>query len=112
LLESDRLSTPQKASLLRAIANGHPDLAFDFAVSRMSLVNTLVETSNRAGFVASLGGGSDDPAMPGKITAFATANLPVAARGAAKATVASMAARRMVNARIRADIAKWAKSGS
>lgn len=112
LLESERLSTPQKASLLRAIANGHPDLAFDFAVSHMALINTLVETSNRAGFVTSLGGGSDDPAMPGKITAFATANLPVAARGSAKATVASMAARRLVNARIRADIAKWATSGS
>ncbi len=112
LLESDRLSTPQKASLLRAISGGHPDLAFDFAVSHMALVNTLIETSNRAGFVASLGAGSDDPKMPGKITAFATANLPVAASGGAKAAVASMAARRMVNARIRADIAKWALSGS
>lgn len=112
LLESDRLTNPQKASLLRAISGGHPDLAFDYAVSHLTLVNTLIETSNRAGFIASLGGGSDNPAMPAKITAYATANLPVAARGGAKATVASMAARRMVNARIRADIAKWALSGS
>ena len=112
LLESDRFTTPQKASLLRAVANGHPDMAFDWAVAHMALVNTLVETSNRAGFVPSLGAGSDDPKMPAKITAFATANLPVAARGAAKATVASLAARRTVNARIRDDIAKWALSGS
>ena len=81
-------------------------------MSHLTLVNTLIETSNRAGFIASLGAGSDDPKMPGKITAYATANLPVAARGGAKATVASMAARRMVNARIRADIAKWALGGS
>ena len=112
LLESDRFTTPQKASLLRTVANGHPDMAFDWAVAHMALVNTLVETSNRAGFVASLGAGSDDPKMPAKITAFATANLPVAARGAAKATVASLAARRMVNARIRDDIATWALGGS
>ena len=112
LLASDRFSTPQKASLLRAIAGGHPDLAFDFAVSHMPLVNTLVETSNRAGFVASLGAGSDDPAMAAKITAFATANLPVAARGGAKSTVASITARRLVNARIRGDIAKWASNES
>jgi aminopeptidase N len=46
--------------------------------------------------------------MPGKITAFAAANLPPAARGGAKAIVASMAARQMVNARIRGDIAAWA----
>ena len=112
LLEGDRFTNPQKASLLRAIAGGHPDLAFDFAASHTALVNTLVETSNRAGFVANLGAGSDDPNMPAKITAFATANLPVAARGGAKATVASMGARRMVNARIRGDIAKWGLSGS
>ena len=112
LMDSDRLTTPQKASLLRAVAGSHSDLAFDYAVSHMALVNTLVETSNRAGFVASLGAGSDDPAMPAKINAFATANLPVAARGGAKATVASIGARRMINARIRGDIAKWAMEGA
>ena len=105
------LTTPQKASLLRSVASSHPDMAFDFAVSNLALVNTLVETSNRAGFVSSLGAGSDDPAMPAKITAFAAANLPLAARGAAKATVATMAARRLVNARIRGDIAAWATRG-
>ncbi|MEG3177467.1 M1 family metallopeptidase [Sphingomonas sp. RB3P16] len=108
LLTTDRFTAPQKASLLKSIARGHPDMAFGFAVAHLPLVNTLVETSTRAGFVASLGAGSDDPAMPAKITAFATDNLPPAARGGAKATVASMAARRMVNARIRGDIAAWA----
>uniref|UniRef100_UPI0035CA3ADB M1 family metallopeptidase n=1 Tax=uncultured Sphingomonas sp. TaxID=158754 RepID=UPI0035CA3ADB len=111
LLATDRFTTPQKASLIKAVAYGHPDLAFDYALAHLPLVNTFVETSTRAGFVASLGAGSDDPAMPGKITAFATANLPLAARGGAKATVASMAARRMVNARIRGDIAAWAMTG-
>ena len=76
LMQSDRFTAPQKASLLRAVAGGHPDLAFDFAVAHMPLVKTLVETSNRAGFVAGLGAGSDDPAMPAKINAFAVANLP------------------------------------
>lgn len=112
LLSTGDLTTPQKASLLQTVASNHPDMAFDFAVSNLALVNTLVETSNRAGFVAGLGAGSDDPAMPAKITAFATANLPVAARGAAKAKVAAMAARRLVNARIRGDIAAWATGGT
>jgi len=112
LLQTNDFSAPQKASLLRSVAGGHPDMAFDFAVANLALVNTLVETSNRAGFVVSLGGGSQEPAMPGKITAFATANLPPAARGAAKATVARMAARNLVNARIRTDIAAWATRGA
>ncbi len=111
LLTSDRFTAPQKASLLRSVANEHPDMAFDYAVAHLALVNTLVETSTRAGFVAGLGAGSDDPAMPGKIKAFAAANLPVEARGAADRTVSTMAARRMVDARISGDVAAWGRSG-
>ena len=112
LLESDRFTAPQKADLLRSVSRGHPDMAFDFAVSHLALVDSLVETSTGAAFIASLGAASNDPAMPGKITAFATANLPVAARGGAKSTIASIAARKLVDARIRGDIAQWATSGS
>ncbi|WP_029623888.1 M1 family metallopeptidase [Sphingomonas sp. PAMC 26617] len=112
LLTTDRFTAPQKASLLRTVANEHPDMAFDYAVAHLALVNTLVETSTRAGFVAGLGAGSDDPAMPGKIKAFATANLPAEARGAADRTVSTMAARRMVDARISGDVAAWGRSGS
>ena len=112
LLTTDRFTAPQKASLLRAVANEHPDMAFDYAVAHLALVNTLVETSTRAGFVAGLGAGSDDPAMPGKISAFAAANLPPEARGAADRTLATMAARRMVDARIRDDVTAWGRSAS
>ncbi len=112
LLTTDRFTAPQKASLLRAVANEHPDMAFDYAVAHISLINTLVETSTRAGFVAGLGAGSDDPAMPGKITAFAKANLPAEAQGAATRIVSAMAARQMVDARIREDVAAWGRSTS
>ena len=112
LLTTDRFTAPQKASLLRSVANEHPDMAFDYAVAHIALVNTLVETSTRAGFVAGLGAGSDDPAMPDKITAFARANLPAGAQGAATRIVSSMAARRLVNARVRDDVAAWGRSAS
>jgi puromycin-sensitive aminopeptidase len=112
LLSTDRFTAPQKASLLRSVANEHPDMAFDFAVAHIALVNTLVETSTRAGFVAGLGAGSDDPAMPAKINAFATANLPKEARGAATRIVSTMAARRQVDARIRDDVAAWGRTPS
>jgi aminopeptidase N len=112
LLPTDRFTAPQKASLLRSVANAHPDMAFDYAVAHIALVNTLVETSTRAGFVAGLGAGSDDPAMPAKITAFAAANLPAEARGAATRIVSAMAARRQVDARIRDDVAAWGQAAS
>ena len=34
LLLTDQITPPQKASLLRALAGSHPDLAFDWAVTR------------------------------------------------------------------------------
>ena len=50
--------------------------------------------------------------MPAKINAFATANLPAEARGAATRIVSTMAARRQVDARIRDDVAAWGRSTS
>jgi aminopeptidase N len=107
LLKSDDITAPQKASLIRSIAGRHPDMAFDFAVANMDLVNGLLETSTRAGFIVGLGQGSNDPAMPGKITAFAEKNLPEASRGGAKRALAIIGVRRQSADRMRTDVTKW-----
>lgn len=107
LLKTDDFTAPQKASLIRSIAGRHPDMAFDFAVANMDLVNGLLETSTRAGFIVGLGQGSNDPAMPGKITAFAEKNLPEASRGGAKRALAVIGVRRQSADRMRADVTKW-----
>jgi aminopeptidase N len=107
LLKTDDFTAPQKASLIRSIAGRHPDMAFDFAVANMDLVNGLLETSTRAGFIVGLGQGSNDPAMPGKITSFAEKNLPEASRGGAKRAVAIIGVRRQSADRMRADVTKW-----
>uniref|UniRef100_UPI0025DD0CB0 hypothetical protein n=1 Tax=Sphingomonas sp. TaxID=28214 RepID=UPI0025DD0CB0 len=65
------------------------------------------EGAARANYVASLGGGSNDPAMPAKITAFAAKNLPSDARGGAARVVAGMAARRETTERLRPAVTAW-----
>lgn len=109
LVLSDDFTTPQKASLLASVSGNHPDRAFDFALAHLPQVNRLIETSSRATAVAGLGDGSEDPAMPGKILAYAKANLPAGSDGPARAIVAAMAARRLVDDRLRADIVAWSK---
>jgi aminopeptidase N len=111
LLKGTDITTPQKASLLRAVAGRHPDMAFDFAVANLDLVNRFVETSSRAGYVVGLGQGSNDPAMPGKITAFAEQHLPVESRGGAKRALALIAVRKDAADRLRTDVSKWAGKG-
>jgi aminopeptidase N len=107
LLKADRFTAPQKASLLRAIAGAHPDLAFDWAVANRDLVESFIEQSSRAGFIVGLGGGSNDPAMPGKITAWAEKNLPEASRNPAKRVIAGIAVRKAAADRLRAATGQW-----
>ena len=107
LVKGDRLTAQQKPAILRAVAGGHPDLAFDFAVANADLVNGLLEASTRAGFIVSLGAGSADPTMPGKIMAFAERTLPEASRGGAKRAVSGIAVRKAIADRLRPGVTAW-----
>ena len=72
------------------------------------LVNGLVEANSRAAFISGLGAGSNDPAMPGKIQAYAEKNQPEAARGGAKRAMAAIAVRKAVADRLRSGVTAWA----
>ena len=112
LLKGNDLTTPQKASLLASIAGRHPDMAFDFAVANLDLVNSFLETSTRAGFVVGLAAGSNDPAMPAKVTAFAEKNLPEASRGGARRTLALIETRRQAAERLKPAVSAWLGGGA
>ncbi|TXC70640.1 M1 family metallopeptidase [Sphingomonas ginsenosidivorax] len=107
LLKTDTITPPQKAALLRAVAARHPDMAFDWAVANKATVDGFVEESSRAGYIVGLGGGSNDPAMPGKINAYAATNLPEASRGGAKRTIAGIAVRKATADRLRPAVTQW-----
>jgi aminopeptidase N len=107
LLKTDTITPPQKAALIRAVAARHPDMAFDWAVANKALVDGFVEESSRSGFIVGLGAGSNDPAMPGKITAYAKANLPEASQGGAKRVVSGIAVRKATADRLRPAVTAW-----
>lgn len=107
LLKTDTFTPPQRAALLRSIAGAHPDLAFDWAVANKALVDSFLEESNRATFIVGLGAGSNDPAMPGKIQAFADANLPEGSRGGAKRSISQIAVRKAVADRLKPAVQAW-----
>ena len=107
LIKGGDFTAPQKAELLGAVAGRHPDMAFDFAVANLDLVNGLLETSTRAGFIVALGSRSNNPAMPGKIQAYAEKHLPEASRGSVKRALTSIAVRKAAADRLRAATAAW-----
>ncbi|MET3134177.1 aminopeptidase N [Oxalobacteraceae bacterium GrIS 1.11] len=90
LAMSDEPGATNSAAMLSRVANTHPDLAFDFAVAHLAQVNARVDASSLSRFFPRLATGSSDPAMPGKLAAYASANLPEGARGDADAAAAAI----------------------
>ncbi len=107
LLKTDTISAPQKASLLRAVAGSHPDLAFDWAVANRTLVDGFIEDSSRAGYIVGLGAGSNDPAMPGKITGYADKYLAASSRGGVTRSLSAIAVRKAAAAQLQPAVSKW-----
>ena len=107
LLEAERFTPPQRAALLRAIAGEHPDLAFDWAVAHREQVGSWLEESSRAGFIPQLGAASNDPAMPGKITAFSERYIAAGSRDPARRAVSAIAVRQATAARLRPAVGRW-----
>ena len=107
LLAGDALSDPQKASLLRAVANAHPALAFDWAVAHRALAEGFIEESSRPGFIVGLARGSNDPAIVGRVRAFSAASPTSASPAIVDRTLAGIAVRRAAADRLRAATAAW-----
>jgi len=108
LLETDAITAQQKAGLLRGVAARYPERAFDWAAAHRALVEGWLEASTRSSFIVGLPAGSNDPATPAKVQAFAQANLPEASRQPAQRTVGIIAARRAIADRLRPAATRWA----
>jgi aminopeptidase N len=109
LLTGDRLTAPQKASLLGALGQSHPDMAFDWASTHTDVVNGMLEASTRATFLLRVASGSNDPAMPGKLRGYAKAQLPAGAQDVAEKSAAGLSARQQTATRLRPAIEAWLK---
>lgn len=68
------------SGIIAAVSREHTERAFDFAIANLPKVNTLVESSSRAGYFPALASGALNTAMADKLKAYAEANLPAAAR--------------------------------
>ena len=111
LLRTDTITAPQKSSLLRAIANRNPDLAFDWAVANRALVEGFLEESTRSGYIVGLGAGSNDPAMPGKIQRYAEQYIKESDRGGTRRALTTIAVRKAAADRIRPAVEAWLAGG-
>jgi aminopeptidase N len=76
--------------MVSAIAENHPDLAFDYVVARRSRMDALLDASSRASYYPRLALSSIDPAMVGKLKAFADRHIAPDARRRAENAMAQV----------------------
>jgi len=104
---TDEPDLTTSAGMISAVAGRHPDLAFDFALAHQAQINQRIDATSRSRYVARLAGGSSDPAMVGKLNAYAGANLAASARGDVDAAIAEIEDRVRVNAARLPEIDAW-----
>ncbi len=109
---TDEPGATNSAGMIRSVAYLHPDMAFDFAVAHRERVNEVLDTTSLRRYYAGLGSGSLDPAMIGKINAYAEAHIARSSRRAAETAVANIKYRLMIrNERLPAIDAWLAENG-
>lgn len=100
------------ANMIARVALLHSDLAFDFAVAHKDAVNGKVDAASSTKFIPGLAKTSADPAMPGKVAAYAAANLAAGTRGEAEKSVAAITDRIKARKAALPPITAWvAKQG-
>ncbi|WP_373987511.1 M1 family metallopeptidase [Duganella sp. BuS-21] len=100
------------ASIVSHVADSHPDLAFDFAVAHREQIDKKIDSGSRSRYFPGLGGRSADPAMVGKLRAYAKQYLPAEAQGDAKTAIAAIEYRIKVRSKRLRQIDAWlAKHG-
>jgi aminopeptidase N len=104
---TDEPDLTTSAGIISAVSGRHPDLAFDFALAHQEQINKRIDATSRSRYFARLAGGSSDPAMVGKLNAYAGANLAASARGDVEAAIAGIQDRVKVNAARLPEIDAW-----
>jgi hypothetical protein len=67
-------------SVILAVSNLHPQMAFDFAAAHWDALSALLEPSTQSGYMPRLLGNASDLALVDKLQAFAESRIPPDAR--------------------------------
>ena len=95
------------AEMVSRAAALHPDLAFDFGIVNIAVVNQKVDASSRSRYFPRLASRSADPAMIIKLKKYAAEHLAVGSRRDADTAVASIAYRLKVRQERLPVIDRW-----
>ena len=95
------------AGIISAVAGEYPDIAVDFALANLPKVEALVDVASRSEYVAQLANGSEDPAMPAMLDAYAKQYLTAESRKPVDQAITTINTRIKTRPRIKSQIGEW-----
>jgi aminopeptidase N len=104
---TDEVAATSTGDLVGTVAGQHPDLAFDFAIAHREALAARMEDGVHVRFFPGLANGSLDPAMVGKLQAFARDHIEARLRRDADTAVANIEYRRRIHDRQLPVIDAW-----
>jgi len=99
------------AAMLSHVAVLHPDLAFDFALAHIAVVNQKIDATSRSRYFPRLASGSADPAMVVKLRRYAAEHLAAGSRRDAETAAENIAFRIRVRQDRLPTIDAWLAGG-
>ncbi|MBL8556040.1 MAG: M1 family metallopeptidase [Phenylobacterium sp.] len=107
---SGEISPTDAPTIIAAVAGGHPDRAYDFAIAHRAQVDEFLEPASRTSYYAGLAAGSRDPAMLQKLAKL-KATVPASARGEVEKAAGSIRYRLDVIAKRLPEADRWLAAG-
>jgi aminopeptidase N len=104
---TDEPGPTNKSQIVSAVAEVHPDLAFNFAIQNREKVESLVDVSSRSRFLPRLASGSAEPAVIGKLEEYAQRYMTPQSRKSADVTISIIRDRIRVRETRLPEITQW-----
>ena len=104
---TDEPGPTNSSQIVSAVAEFHPDLAFDFAVQHREKIESLVDVSSRSRFLPRLATGSGDAATVSKLEDYAQRFMTPESRRPADIAISMIRDRIRVRETRLPDIAQW-----
>ncbi|BCT91321.1 aminopeptidase [Lysobacter helvus] len=110
---TDEPGETNSASMISVVSGQHPDLAFDYAVAHQKQLESKIDSTSRSRYYPGLARNSLDPAMIGKLKAYADKNIVASSRRETDTAVANITYRSKVKKERLPAIGAWlGKHGS
>lgn len=104
---SGEAGATNSSQIVAAVAETHPDLAFNFALENREKVEALVDVSSRSRFLPGLASGSANPETIARLEDYATRFMTPQSRKAADVAMAAVRDRVRVRETRLPEITKW-----